>query len=339
VLTVSPRRGALPALGLVLLAPLVGEFLLGNISIREIAALVILAPMYGGGALLIREVTRRTGRGWATILVLGAAYGLVEAGMFDGSLFNPSFEGLDFTATYVPTLGISAVNALHFVVGHAVWSIAVPVALVEALVPERRSMPWLGNTGLAITAVAYLAGGLAVQRWSAETGNYQTSAAQLAGTALVVVALVALAFRLGRPSASGADATPPRPLFVGIGAFVASSLYNLIPENWPGVAVSAAVLVATAVVISRLSRRTGWGDRHRLALAGGVLPTYVWLAFVVASMKGHTEAVDVGGIAVFAVGAVIVLAIGLHRTPPGPSAPGPPSPGPRQPRPTARSPR
>jgi hypothetical protein len=77
------------AVGLLFLAPLVGEYLLGNVSIVEIGALPILALLYGGGAVLIRELSRRTGRGWPTILVLGLAYGLIEAGLIDQTLFNP----------------------------------------------------------------------------------------------------------------------------------------------------------------------------------------------------------------------------------------------------------
>jgi hypothetical protein len=57
-------KRAAPMLALLLLAPWVGKFLLGNISIRRLLALLILVLLYGCGALLIREVTRRTGRGW-----------------------------------------------------------------------------------------------------------------------------------------------------------------------------------------------------------------------------------------------------------------------------------
>jgi hypothetical protein len=57
-------RRVAPAVGLFLLAPLVGEYLLGNLSIRDIVALLFLAPMYGGGALLIREVAPY--RSWRT---------------------------------------------------------------------------------------------------------------------------------------------------------------------------------------------------------------------------------------------------------------------------------
>ena len=58
------------ALGLVLLAPTVGEFLLGNIPISQYASVLVLAPLYGGGALLVRETARRLGRGWPTIVAV-----------------------------------------------------------------------------------------------------------------------------------------------------------------------------------------------------------------------------------------------------------------------------
>jgi hypothetical protein len=43
---------------------------------------------------------------------------------------------------------------MSFIVGHAVWSIAVPIAVVELMVPERAHRPWLGRTGLAVVAAA-----------------------------------------------------------------------------------------------------------------------------------------------------------------------------------------
>ena len=56
----AKRRGIWPALALMFTAPLVAEFLLGNLPIKLLPALIVLAPMYGGGALLIREMARRT---------------------------------------------------------------------------------------------------------------------------------------------------------------------------------------------------------------------------------------------------------------------------------------
>ena len=98
------RRTA-PAVGLFFLAPLVAEFLLGNLPITLLPALVLLAPLYGGGALLIREATRRAGRGVPTMLVLGVGYGLLEEGIATQSLFNPHYVGADLLSVgYVPWL-------------------------------------------------------------------------------------------------------------------------------------------------------------------------------------------------------------------------------------------
>jgi hypothetical protein len=58
-----PQRSIPAALTLFFLAPLVAEYLLGDLPITLLVALIMLAPMYGGGALLIRELTRRAGRG------------------------------------------------------------------------------------------------------------------------------------------------------------------------------------------------------------------------------------------------------------------------------------
>jgi hypothetical protein len=62
------RRRILPALGLLFLSPWVGEYLLGNISGRDILALPFLVPLYGAGALLIRAVALL---GLAAVLVAG----------------------------------------------------------------------------------------------------------------------------------------------------------------------------------------------------------------------------------------------------------------------------
>ena len=101
-------RRILPALLLLILAPIVAEFLLGDFSIRKIGIALALLPMYGGGALLIREVARRSQRGWPAIVLLGVAYSLLEEGFLTQSLFNPNYVGqrlLDYGN--IPWLGTS----------------------------------------------------------------------------------------------------------------------------------------------------------------------------------------------------------------------------------------
>jgi hypothetical protein len=78
------------AVGLFFLAPLVGEYLLGNMPITDLPLLLVLAPFYGAGALLIREVTRRLGLGWHSMILMALAYAIVEEGLVLQTLFNPT---------------------------------------------------------------------------------------------------------------------------------------------------------------------------------------------------------------------------------------------------------
>jgi hypothetical protein len=54
------RKEAVAPIGLFFLSPLIAEFLLGNAAIDAINVVPFIAPLYGGGALLVREVARRT---------------------------------------------------------------------------------------------------------------------------------------------------------------------------------------------------------------------------------------------------------------------------------------
>lgn len=263
---------------LFVLAPLVGEYVLGNIPLSEIRSLVVLAPMYGGGALLIREVARRTGRGWPPILVLGLAYGVLEAGLLDQSLFNPSFEGYEFQAvTPVPALGISALNGYAFVVGHAVWSIGVPIALIEALAWRRRRTPWLGRTGLIVFSLVFVAGSVLVFLALLREEGFMATPGQRIGAAAVVLALVVVAFLI-RPRAA-VERRVPKSWLVGLAAFVVSSVFVAVSESWAGFGLKIALTVVAAAAVAWWGRSTRWSEEHRYAVAAGALLTYTWLGW------------------------------------------------------------
>src|SRR4051812_2935154 len=165
-LQTAPRgfRRVAPAFVLFFLSPYVAEFLLGNISISALPALIFLAPLYGGGAIAVREIARRCGRGWATIVLLALAYGLIEEGVVIQTLFNPNYLGLHLLAeAYVPSLGIGGWWTPFVLTLHTVWSISVPIAIVEALFADRRETPWLGNIGLGVSILLLLVGGVLVR--------------------------------------------------------------------------------------------------------------------------------------------------------------------------------
>jgi hypothetical protein len=296
------RRGHFlaTALGLVTLSPLFAEYLLGNMTVTEIVGFPFLMGVYGCAALGIRETARCTGRGWPTIIILSAAFGLAMPGLIDQSLFNPHFDGWQFQEiTPVPALGISAYNSLGFVVGHIIWSMGVPIAFVEALASRTGHRPWLGRRGLALTAVGFLSGAVVIFRDLLRLERFTASPAQLAGVAVTVVLLIVSAFLLfpGRGAVTVSGGRPaPRPGWAEAGSFVMSSLFIIRPENWTGgVLGGLALLAVAAIVVVRWSRRPGWGPRHRLALASGAGWTYVWLGFLVLGMTGQLSPVNVVG--------------------------------------------
>lgn len=302
----SMFRRIAPALGLLVLAPWVGEYLLGNIPFGMLVALPFLVPLYGGGALLIREVTRRTNRGWPTIVLLGVAYGVIEAGLVDQSLFNQNLTDVpSLGVTPIPSLGISAYNAMAFIVGHAIWSISLPIAIIELLTPRRRTTPWLGNVGLTLTGLLYLFGCWIIFQDSQVAEDFLATPAQMLGAGAVALALIVTAF-LFKNRPNDADGWVPKPWILGTGTFVWINAFFLRPESWVGVLLGAVLLLAGALVLLRLSRRREWSVRHEFALVAGTLPTYIFAGFVLTALVRPQDSLAWVGNAIFAL-----LAIGL----------------------------
>lgn len=140
-------RRVLPAIGLFFLSPLVAEYLLGDLPITGLAGLIVLAPLYGGGAVLIRELCRRRGWGWPSMIILALAYGVGEEGLLTQSLFNPDWGGRHLNAYgFIPGLGIGGPWTLFVLTLHMVWSIAVPIAFAELLTPNAAAhRGWVGS--------------------------------------------------------------------------------------------------------------------------------------------------------------------------------------------------
>jgi hypothetical protein len=82
--------------------------------------------------------------------------------------------------------------------------------------------------------------------------------------------------------------------------------------DWAVVGLYLAIYAVVITLVARWSSRSGWDDRHRLALAGGALLTYAWHAFPSAPIVGATGAIDLVGNAVFAAGAVALLAAAVR---------------------------
>jgi hypothetical protein len=303
-------RRIAPALVLVFLAPFVGEVLLGNTPLRLIGAYLLVLPMYGFGALFIRELSRRTGRGWPTILILGVAYGVVEEGLADMSLFNPNFLG-QHLLSYGNLFGIGWPWWFFVLTLHAVWSIGVSIALAEALFARHGPYPWLGRTGLVVSGVVFGLGVVLVHFVGGE--GYKLSAGELVLSLALVAVLTAVAFLLPirRVTQPAGPQQAPSPWVAGVTAFVLTGAFMSMTRLAYTLKLSAVVLILVyfllyglaVLAVSRWSRRIGWNAEHRFALAAGALLTYAWYGFV----QAPPDALDLVGQAIFALLALGVL--------------------------------
>lgn len=114
---------------------------------------------YGLAVILIREAKVRWGKGWASVLLLGAAYGIVNEGIGAATLFNPGdASSLGIVATYGHWLGVNWVWATQLVlIVHPVFSVALPILLLDLALPETR-----GKSLLTLPEIRWAIAGLSV---------------------------------------------------------------------------------------------------------------------------------------------------------------------------------
>jgi hypothetical protein len=312
------QRSISAAVALIFTAPLVAEFLLGNLPIKMLGALVALAPAYGGAALLIREVARRTGRGWPSILMLGAAYTLIGEGFVTQSLFNPDYLKMHMHLldhAWIPALHIGAWWTLFMFNLHTFWSMSVSIALVEALVPARAEQPWLGRIGDSVVALLFLAGCAACTAITLKGDRFVASPMQFVCAGLGCLALIVVAFLLPRRQPRIAAGATPSPwitggvaLLLGLGV-----LFTLPAWNWGAVAAILGIDLAFLLFVRVLSKRIAWTALHTFSLGAGGALAYGLHAFIGRSVFGAGFAARVGN-AIFLAAALAVIAAGARRT-------------------------
>ncbi|MFD1539500.1 hypothetical protein [Nonomuraea guangzhouensis] len=284
----SSGRGRWAALLLAVITPIVAELTLGNPPLSQIWLLLLWVPIYGAGTVLIRELVRRRGAGWPSILLLGVAYGIVEEGLVLQALSSPTLYGVAGWAPRV--LGLNSAYAELNLPYHAVFSVALPILLTDLMFPRLRDRPYLKGTGLVVAGVVFVLGG-ALLRWSVAgfiDPGYQAPVAVVVGCLAAVALLTTVALRFVPNASTPAAIRGAAPGSWAVGVFGGVVAFGYLALLFPfggatqpaftrggWVAVPMLAAAVLAVVAGRLVRRWttggGWTDRHSLALAGGAL--------------------------------------------------------------------
>ncbi len=274
-------------LTLYLLAPLMGEVMSWSTPplaiILDPSKIIFEPALYGSGAILIREIVRRSGGGWGNILLLGAAYGVLEEGVDVQTWFNST--GLHELGIYGHAWDVNWIWALGLTVFHMVCSITIPILLTEAIFSHSAGGPWLSRGGrrwlvlwFAITTVFGAFGyGFIVGK---NTGYLHPPPLQYLLALGIMIALYALGRRLRFPAPAARASRPPPGLWslrlaaFGITALFFVVFYGLSALRPPAIIEAAALLVIVAFAVLQTrdwAARPGWGNAQRLALASGVV--------------------------------------------------------------------
>jgi hypothetical protein len=273
-----------PALVLFFLSPIMGELVSAFLSplefLHPLRLAITLVP-YGCGAIAVRETVQRRRKGFASLVLLGLAFGLLFEGIVTRVLFDPNWGGLGPLAIYGRARGFSWVLAVGIVHFQAMISIVCPILTTEALFPTRRHEHWVGTPTLLLCCSA-------LPCWTFIIGLYvsffpqPTHALALIG---VVVVLVTLALYIPpEPLAVGTRRVPPPRAFGIIGGTGMTLIMvgTFVVPGWdarPSATVMFFTLLTILVVelgaLVWLSSGGSWDDRHRLALVIGTLTFFL----------------------------------------------------------------
>ncbi|MEO6887490.1 MAG: hypothetical protein ABI456_00595 [Ktedonobacteraceae bacterium] len=282
-------------LTLYLLAPLIGEVLSGStpplMFLHNPFNLFYLPALYGSGAILVRELVRRRGLGWGSVLLLGAAYGILEEGLVVTSWFNPYWPDLGLLASYGRLLDTSWVWAVGLTIYHAVVSITLPIVLTEALFPSIAVQPWLGKRRLRVVTawltVTSLLGLLGFGFLAFRKQGYSHPPLMYLGAVFLAMAFVWWGLHLSpKMLAVATSSAVPGPWRLRVGAFAATCAFFFLLWVLPYliafpivlVAAMGALVVLASRWVARWSRRAGWGTSQRVALTSGVLCFFILLS-------------------------------------------------------------
>jgi len=273
-----------PVLLFLCFTPGIPEYLSGSTPVAALVYapggfLLFLAlnlGLYGPGVLLVREAFVRWRPGWAGVLLLGAAYGLLEEGTALSTMFNPHASVVGTLGSYGRFAGVNWVWSVGVLGVHIVLSVGLPILLLGLALPETRGRPLLSNRQIPLALVVYA---LDIGVLVFATGYWRTAPWLLVSAVVLAGILYAVTRRLPHGTL---DPVNPGPRlasgwFFGLGiAFYPILL--LVPglgntaSLWPPTTIAVELLLSgTLFLFVRRSVGRGGSEAALTMLALGAL--------------------------------------------------------------------
>ncbi len=317
----------LPVLTLMFLAALLPELLTGStpvpLLITTPPGILSLLALYGCGALLIREASVRWRKGWAAVLPLGAAYGLIEEGLFAKTLIDPAQPQVGILGIYGRWLGLNWILVAAFLLFHALFSIALQILLTDLIFSRTKGRPFLGPVGTTLALAAFVFN-VVVGFFVNDPTHYMPDLPVLVALLAAIGLLVLLAYRVPArylwPWREIPDRSPRWFQVEGVLFMVCFfALFILGTAFVPVPAVVFALYIGLAGLTARFVLAHGGrrgNEAHKLGFAAGLILFFIPFDIIL-EIQG-----DLGVVVVPAL--LLVLIYRLHRM--WRSANAPPSP-------------
>ncbi len=281
---------ALPALTLMLMAPLITEVLPGATRISSIFVFPIEVLIWGGGAVMIRFLVRKYRLGWLNMLLLALALSVAEEVLIQQTSLAPlviKLKGVE----YARSLGVNYVYLAWALIYEALFVVVVPVALCEMIFADRKTNGWLNAWGVGIVTLLFFpACFLAWYSWTqiARTTVFHLPAydlplpyAAVGASVIAVLCLLAVGPFRRAIAAPAKVITPPHPLVVAVLAVAVSvTLFGLVvlafgikPDFPPLAAVAIPVVTALLLVaiVPGWLASPKWSRGHEVAATYGAV--------------------------------------------------------------------
>jgi hypothetical protein len=224
---------------------------------------------------VVRELKVGWSKGYVSMFVLGAAYGIVEEGLMVKSFFDPDWMDLGVFGVYGRSWGVNWVWAEWLTIYHAIFSIAIPITLVELAYLERRNERWVGNRKLM--GLVMLLGAATLFGYLFLT-DYRPPLLQYCFFACTVALLTLLAWKIPCSAGENGKLQVLKPNKLVIIGFLTALAFFLCFGAGPNLVTQPLILMFTGLMllftIFSLLKRYDWNAGtlyHKFTLVAGAV--------------------------------------------------------------------
>jgi hypothetical protein len=290
----------MPAITLMVLAPLLAEVLPGATRFSSLFVFPIEVIVWGGGALLIRYAIRRWTLGWLNMLLLALCLSLAEEFLIQQTSIAPmvlQIKGIEYARSF----GINYVYLLWALIYESVFVVILPIHLTELIFRDRQDELWISKRGMVAIILSFLVGSfLAWYSWT-QIARPEVFHVPVYNPpihfVLIAIALIALFIyialgpfrnRLNPFSIHSIGILPPGMILVA-GALWAVLLYGIvllafgILPSFPSFLATAIGLLLAAIalyLVPRWTNNESWNCYHNFSLIFGIMLGSMMAGFI-----------------------------------------------------------